>query len=224
MISLRGGSKSVGLPGGRTLTLLRSVSLDISPGEFVAISGRSGSGKTTLLQCLGLLDNFDAGTYVVDGFGIASLSDRSQSALRGRRFGFIFQQFHLLPRRSAIANVMAPAQHGTLAELRSSRDRASVLLESVGLADRASSLPSQLSGGEQQRVAIARSLIRDPLYVLADEPTGSLDPETGEQVLGLLIALCRRQSRALILVSHDEAVSSHADRRLRLRDGEIEYI
>lgn len=222
MLTLRGGSKTVELAGGKTLTLLRSVSLDVSPGEIVAISGRSGSGKTTLLQCLGLLDDFDQGTYVVDGINIDELSDRTQSELRGRRFGFIFQQFHLLARRSAIANVMAPAQHGTLAELRSSKARALDLLESVGLAERASSLPSQLSGGEQQRVAIARSLIRDPLYVLADEPTGSLDPDTGEQVLRLLIGICRRQGRALLLVSHDEAVSSRADRRLRLVHGEIE--
>jgi len=221
LISLRGGRKAIRLPSGDSLTLLASVSLDLHPGEVVAIGGRSGSGKTTLLQCLGLLDEFDAGTYLVDGIEVATLSDNGQSTLRGRTFGFVFQQFHLLERRSALANVIAPAQHGTWAELRSARGRALELLHRVELADRTASPPAQLSGGEQQRVAIARSLIRDPRYVLADEPTGSLDPHTGEEVLRLLIDLCRGQSKALLLVTHDEAVLSCADRRLQLRDGQV---
>lgn len=221
MISLRCGSKAVRLANGDSLTLLRSASLDVHPGEIVAIGGRSGSGKTTLLQCLGLLDDFDAGTYLVDGTDVATLSDKGQSALRGRTFGFVFQQFHLLERRSALTNVMAPAQHGTWAELRNSRDRAFELLDRVGLADRTDSPPEQLSGGEQQRVAIARSLIRDPRYILADEPTGSLDPQTGEEVIRLLIDLCRTQGKALLLVTHDEAVSLRADRHFQLRAGEV---
>lgn len=221
LVSLCGGSKSVRLPNGTELKLLRSVSLQVQSGEVVAISGRSGSGKTTLLQCLGLLDTFDSGTYAVAEMDAGNLSDREQSKLRGRTFGFVFQQFHLLERRSAIANVMAPAQHGTLSELRAARSRAADLLERVGLTDRALSQPSQLSGGEQQRVAIARSLMREPRLIFADEPTGALDGETGEHVLDLIVGLCRERGASLVLVTHDDAVSARADRRMLLQSGEV---
>jgi putative ABC transport system ATP-binding protein len=220
-LSLQGGAKSVQLPNGQMLTLLKSVSLEVERGSILAITGRSGSGKSTLLHCLGLLDAFDRGRYLVDGIDTAGLGDMPQSALRGRAFGFVFQQFHLLERRTALANVVAPAHHGSRQQLRTSSKRAMELLESVGLAERAHSIPSQLSGGEQQRVAVARSLMREPAYLLADEPTGSLDPESGDQVLELLVALCRSQNRALVIVTHDDAVAARADRIVHLAFGAL---
>ncbi len=221
MLRLRAGRKRVVLPNGSSLQLLDSLSIDVEPGEILAILGRSGAGKSTLLHCLGLLDEFDSGEYEVDGARVDSLSEARRSALRGRTFGFVFQQFYLFEGRTALANVMAPAQHAPLPEFRQARRRAIDLLVQFGLADRLDSPPALLSAGEQQRVAIARALIRDPRYVLADEPTGSLDVETGASVLGVLVDACRERGRALVVVTHDEAIARLADRRLRLVDGSL---
>ena len=211
--------KSVRLPDGAPLTILADASLELRPSEVIAVSGRSGSGKSTLLHGLGLLDPFDAGEYEIDGAATAGLSDREASSLRGQTFGFVFQQFHLLERRSALQNVLAPLQHAGWSESRERRRWGEQLLEQVGLADRRESYPSQLSGGEQQRVAIARALIRDPHYVLADEPTGSLDEETGAAVLALLLELVRDRGCGLLMVTHDAQIARRADRRLDLRGG-----
>lgn len=224
MIELSRVTKTVVLPNGERLTVLADASLEINDGEVVAIVGRSGSGKTTLLNILGLLDPFDSGTYVVDGRLAAGLSDAEASRLRGQTFGFVFQQFHLLERRTALQNVMSPLQHATARDFKTGRAAAGELLELVGLADRVDSFPSQLSGGEQQRVAIARSLIRSPRYVLADEPTGSLDWTTGQKVWDLLVELVKARGGALVAVTHDEQLARRAKRRLLIAEGQVQPI
>ena len=222
MIRLCNGRKSVRLPSGGTLRILEDVSLEVTGGEVVAIVGRSGVGKSTMLYLLGLLDRLDDGIYEVEGRSTSRLSDREASALRGQVFGFVFQQYELLEHRTALQNVLAPLQHCGWGDLRNGRQRAEELLNEVGLGDRLMSVPSYLSGGEQQRVAIARALIRSPRYILADEPTGSLDPKTAEEVLQSLIALARGHSCGLLIVSHDTIVASRADRTLRLVDGRLQ--
>ena len=221
MIELRHVAKSAVLPGGTRLEILRDVNLRLLQGEVIAILGRSGSGKSTLLNLIGLLDEPDDGSYTVDGVEVASVGDRERSALRGRTFGFVFQQFHLLDGRSAIDNVAAPLTHAPMREYAGGSKRAAALLDAVGLSERLGSRPSQLSGGEQQRVAIARALVRTPRVVLADEPTGSLDTSSGDAVLALLLSLAREAGSALVLVTHDEEIARRADRRLRLVDGEL---
>lgn len=221
MLELSSASKSFVLPGGGNLRILKGTSLSIQPGESVAIQGRSGSGKSTLLHGLGLLDPFDAGSYFIDGVEAIGLTDREASRIRGKTFGFVFQQYYLFDRRSALANVMAPAQHAPPDEYRSAKYIARELLHQVGLDDRADSLPSQLSGGEQQRVAMARGLVRSPTYLFADEPTGSLDPVNADTILDLLFEVCRARGCALIVVTHDDAVAKRANRRLVLVDGEL---
>jgi putative ABC transport system ATP-binding protein len=221
VIELGHVSKSVVLPGGSHLSILRDINLRLERGEVVAILGRSGSGKSTLLNLIGLLDEPDSGSYTVDGIEVGSIGDRERSALRGRTFGFVFQQFHLLEGRSAIENVAAPLAHASMREYAGGDKRAAALLDAVGLNERLRSKPSQLSGGEQQRVAIARALVRHPRVVLADEPTGSLDTTSGDAVLALLLSLARDAGSALVLVTHDEEIASRADRRLRLVEGEL---
>jgi len=224
MIVMEGIAKRVVLPNGQPLEILTDVSLSVAAGESVAILGRSGSGKSTLLNLLGLLDMSDAGRYTVDGRDVAELSDRDASRLRGNTFGFVFQQFHLLEGRSAAANVSGPLQHAELAAFGSRHRLAGELLDRVGLSGRAKSLPSQLSGGEQQRVAIARSLIRNPRCLLADEPTGSLDLETASTILDLLRQVVADQRCALVIVTHDPAVANRADRRLLLESGRLQEL
>jgi putative ABC transport system ATP-binding protein len=221
VISAHGVEKRVALPNGTPLQILRDLDLEVGAGEVVAIVGRSGAGKTTLLDILGLIDPFDSGSYVVDETSVEAMGDRDRAGLRARTFGFIFQQFHLLERRTAIENVSAPLAHASTREYLERRPRAIALLEAVGLSDRLESLPSQLSGGEQQRVAIARALVRSPKVLLADEPTGSLDTGTGQVVLEILLKLARDARTTLILATHDEAVSRVADRRLRLESGKL---
>jgi putative ABC transport system ATP-binding protein len=178
-------SRSVRLPDDSVLPILTGVTLAVAEGEHVAIVGRSGSGKSTLLNILGLLDTPTHGTYTVDGADAGSLSARQRGRMRGRTFGFVFQQFNLLPRRTATENVAAPLLYARGAEFWQRTSRALAALEVVGLAHRAQSLPERLSGGEQQRVAIARALVRSPRVLLADEPTGSLDVDTGAAVMDL---------------------------------------
>lgn len=218
-MSLNDVTKSFTLPTGDRLDILRGIDLTIEPGEVTAIVGRSGSGKSTLLNVLGMLDTPTSGTYICDGADVARMRDNRRSRFRGEFLGFIFQQFHLLDRRTALENVAEPLLFASRKELAGRFDRAADVLEKVGLKDRAHSMPHLLSGGEQQRVAIARALVRNPRVVLADEPTGSLDEATGERVLELLFEMVRQEGAALILVTHDPAVARRADRILTLSDG-----
>ena len=198
---------------------LRDVSLRIEAGDFLAIVGPSGSGKSTMLGLLGCLDLPSSGTIRVGGQDVAALDDASRSALRGSAIGFVFQQFHLIPHLSALANVeTALLYRGMKPSER--RDRARAALDNVGLGPRVGHRPVQLSGGEQQRVALARALVTDPLMVLADEPTGALDTANAANVLSIFESL-QSPERAVVLVTHDLGVADRAHRKVSMRDGEI---
>ncbi|MGY1718804.1 ABC transporter ATP-binding protein [Blastococcus sp. SYSU DS0552] len=221
LLSLRGVSREVGLPDGTVLPILTGVDLDVAPGEHVSIVGRSGSGKSTLLNILGLLDAPTAGSYLLDGEPTDHLRARRRSRLRGEVFGFVFQQFNLLPRRTAVENVAAPLLYARGREFLRRRRTAVEMLDRVGLGARADQVPERLSGGEQQRVAIARALVRAPRVVLADEPTGALDVETGAQVMDLLARATAENGAALVTITHDLSVAALADRRFRLDGGRL---
>jgi putative ABC transport system ATP-binding protein len=206
---------------GTEVHALRGVSLTVRAGERLAIVGPSGSGKSTLLHLLGALDRPTTGSVRFAGRDVATMSDAELAALRNRDIGFVFQQFHLLSRTSALGNVALPLVYRGVA--RSERlARAREALDAVGLAARADHRPSQLSGGEQQRVAIARALVSEPRLVLADEPTGNLDTATGREVLNLLRRLNADRGVALVVITHDPEVAALAPRHIRLRDGLIE--
>ena len=204
--------------GTMTTDVLKGVSFRVRKGEFVAIMGPSGSGKSTLLNVLGLLDQPDSGSYLIDGIDYARTDDETRSAARSRMIGFVFQQFHLLDRASALRNVTLPLLYSETS--RDGTTRAERALEAVGLAHRKNYLPSELSGGEQQRVAIARALINDPPLILADEATGNLDAASGEEILHILRTLVGG-GRTVVLITHDENVANHADRILRFSDGRM---
>jgi putative ABC transport system ATP-binding protein len=218
LLTARGIGKTYPSGQGRVVAVA-GVDLDIAPGEFVGITGPSGSGKSTLLYLLGTLERPDSGELRVAGRDVGRLSPKDLADLRRRSVGFVFQQFHLLPTLTALENVMVPllpyARRGTLEE------RARSLLREVGLEDRLHHLPGQLSGGEQQRVAIARSLVGQPALILADEPTGNLDSATGEQVVTLLLDVVKRHQTTLIVATHDAELAGMAARRLRMRDGRV---
>jgi putative ABC transport system ATP-binding protein len=201
------------------VTALDGVSLSIFPGEFVGVAGPSGSGKSTLLHLLAGLDTPTEGAVHLDGTDTGSLSERGRARLRLETVGIVFQHFHLLPSLSARANVALPLVERGVGK-RARHQRASDLLEEVGLGDRLGHKPGELSGGEQQRVAIARALATDPALLIADEPTGELDSTTGETVLDLLSATA--SDRAVVVASHDETVLRKTDRVIRLRDGRLE--
>lgn len=204
--------------GPLSIAAVFDLDLDVDAGEFVVIQGRSGSGKTTLLQLLGGLDQQTSGTLAFEGRELRGLNDRQLTALRLHAFGFIFQQFNLIPTLNAGENVevaLLPARLTSSAR----QERAMALLEQLGLSDRARHLPSQLSGGEQQRVAIARALANRPRVLLADEPTGNLDSRTGEEIGGLLRRLWLEQRQTIVLVTHDRAVAALAPRVLVMHDG-----
>jgi putative ABC transport system ATP-binding protein len=219
LIELAAVTKTFVLPSSERIEVLQGIDLTVEPGSVTAIVGRSGSGKSTLLNLLGLLDTPTTGAYRLDGTDVARLGDGARSRLRGQTLGFVFQQFHLLDRRTALENVAEPLLFGSRAERRGRMRRAAELLEQVGLAHRAHSMPHLMSGGEQQRVAIARALARHPRIVLADEPTGALDVATGDRVLDLLIERVQAEEVALILVTHDPAVAARAGRVLTLDAG-----
>jgi putative ABC transport system ATP-binding protein len=206
--------------GGRDVHAVRAVDLTIVSGEFVAIAGPSGSGKTTLLQLLGALDRPTSGEIFFEGRDIARIRDGELGKLRLHSFGFVFQQFNLIPTLTAAQNVeIALAPSGMRSEHR--RTRVARLLDDVGLADRADHVPGQLSGGEQQRVAIARALANEPHVLLADEPTGNLDSTTGTEILNLLVSLSRDGGRTVVVVTHDADIAGRAERVLRMHDGRL---
>jgi len=206
--------------GTRTLQVLREINLALRPGEAVAVLGRSGTGKSTLLNLLGLLDRPTGGEIRIQGEPTDGLTEHARTRLRGRALGFVFQHFHLLHELTALENVALGGAVGLGGSLRgTNRARAEELLAAVGLDARATHRPGQLSGGEQQRVAIARALMCRPAVLLCDEPTGNLDPETGQQVLDVFWHVMREQNMAMILVTHEPEVGRKADRVLRLQDG-----
>ncbi|MCA0146905.1 ABC transporter ATP-binding protein [Blastococcus sp. LR1] len=221
LLSLSGISREVGLPDGSLLPILTGVDLEVAAGEHISIVGRSGSGKSTLLNILGLLDTPTAGEYLLDGEPTDHLRARRRSRLRGEVFGFVFQQFNLLPRRTAVENVAAPLLYARGRDFLRRRRTAAEMLDRVGLGARADHVPERLSGGEQQRVAIARALVRSPRVVLADEPTGALDVETGAQVMQLLAQATAENGAALITITHDLSVAALASRRYRLDGGRL---
>ena len=217
-VSLTAVSKTYRSGIGESVTAVDAVTLEIPPGQSLAITGRSGSGKSTLLHLIGAMDVPDEGQIKIDGTDIARLRNSERAALR-RRIGFVFQRFHLLPALTALDNVLAP-----VLPYRTDFDkvaRARELLGAVGLADRVKHLPSQLSGGEQQRVAIARALINHPGIVLADEPTGNLDTHTGAEIVAVLDRLRTQRGLTLLVATHDASIASSCDRTLVLSDGRI---
>jgi putative ABC transport system ATP-binding protein len=215
ILTLRGVGRDY--PGG--VTALREVDLDIRRGELVAIVGPSGSGKTTMLNVMGTLDRPSAGDVVVDGFEVAGLSDRELSALRATRIGFVFQQFHLAPGVSALDNVADGLLYAGVG-LRERRERAEEALWRVGLGHRLSHRPHELSGGEKQRTAIARAVVREPALLLADEPTGALDSHLGEGVMRVLLDL-NAAGTAIVVITHEHVVASHLSRQVSVLDGQI---
>jgi putative ABC transport system ATP-binding protein len=214
------GVRRVFRQGDRLVEALAGIDLGVAQGEFLALEGASGSGKTTLLQLLGGLDQPSAGQVSYDGNDLGALGDRELTGLRLRSFGYVFQQFNLIPTLTALENVEAAlAPHGvTTADL---RRRSEALLSEVGLADRGSHLPGQLSGGEQQRVAIARALVGEPKVILADEPTGNLDSKTGGEIVDLLFRLASERLATVVVATHDTALAQRAPRRVAMRDGVV---
>lgn len=199
---------------------LRGVNVSIDTGEFVAIMGPSGSGKSTLMNMIGCLDTPTTGRYALDGIEVASLNDNELSAVRARKLGFVFQQYMLLPRQTALANVEMPLVYRGIAGAERRR-RAEVALEIVGMGNRMDHRPNELSGGQQQRVAIARALAGSPSVILADEPTGALDTQTSEEIMFTLRQLNREQNLTIIIVTHEADVANYADRIVTIRDGVI---
>lgn len=216
MITARNINKSYG-----TLQVLRDISLEVNPGEVVSIVGASGAGKTTLLQILGTLDRPDSGSLLYGDVDVATLKEKELAAFRNKNIGFVFQAHHLLPEFTAEENVMIPALIGG-AESDKSRQRARELLDLMGLADRATHKPAALSGGEAQRVAVARALMNEPMVVLADEPSGNLDSEHARQLHELFFSLRKQLGQTFVIVTHNDDLAAMADRRITIKDGKNE--
>ena len=219
VIQIRDLTKVYKLGGGNDVHALRGVSLDIFPGEMVAIMGPSGSGKSTLMNMIGCLDSPSGGQYFLDGLLVSDLVDDELAEVRNRKIGFIFQKYNLLARANAVENVELPLRYSDDPSNRT--ERAKAMLELVGLGDRMDHKPNELSGGQQQRVAVARALVNDPAIILADEPTGNLDSGSGQEVLELLLKLNREKGTTIVVVTHDQGVASKAQRTIRLFDGKI---
>jgi len=223
MIEIENVTK-VYLMGEVEVRALRGVSLRVEQGEWVAIMGPSGSGKSTLMHLIGCLDTPTSGVYRLDGVEVSGLSDNRLAAVRNHQIGFVFQTFNLLPRTSALKQVMLPMQYtrdGQRVPLSERVRRARETLEMVGLGDRMDHQPTELSGGQQQRVAIARALVNDPPIIMADEPTGNLDSKAGAEVMDILHRLHREKGITVVMVTHDDEIGAQAERIVRLRDGMV---
>jgi putative ABC transport system ATP-binding protein len=206
--------------GSTSIYALRDANLRVEDGEITAIQGPSGSGKTTLLSLVGILDRPTSGTITIDGADVWSVSDRKRSSLRARTIGFVFQCYNLIPELAAWKNVALPLRYSGI-RLKTRRERAIAALTAVGLEDRIHHLPSQLSGGEEQRVAIARSMVVHPRLLLADEPTGNLDTQTGEQIMEYILSLRENEHTMIMLVTHDPEVAAQCPRKLQMLDGQL---
>ncbi len=205
--------------GEQQVQALAGVSLGVEPGEYVAIMGPSGSGKSTLMNLIGCLDTPTAGSYVLNGKEVARMTDDELAAIRNKEIGFVFQTFNLLPRTSAIQQVELPLVYGGVSK-KERRDRAVAALKAVGLSDRMNHTPNEMSGGQRQRVAVARALINNPSILLADEPTGNLDSQTGAEIMALFDELNGR-GNTIVLVTHEEDIAARARRIVRLKDGKV---
>lgn len=221
LVELRGITRSVVLPDDSDLHILRGIDLNVEAGERVSIVGRSGTGKSTLLNIIGMLDTPDSGSYTIDGRDAIRLGEGRRARMRGDTFGFVFQQFNIFNARTALENVEVPLLYSSGAMFWTRRSLCAKMLDRVGLGDRLDSYPSQMSGGEQQRIAIARALVRKPKVILADEPTGALDPDTGRAVMELLEEVSRENNAALIVITHDLNVAARSDRVLSLSEGRL---
>jgi putative ABC transport system ATP-binding protein/lipoprotein-releasing system ATP-binding protein len=213
-LSARGLQRSFRI-GGNRIQVLRGIDLDLAPGESVFLCGASGAGKTTLLYTIAGLETPEAGTVEFEGRSLYGLSGNALARLRNERMGFVFQSYFLLPELTALENVLLPSMIGG----KNTESRAKDLLDRVGLKDRMDHLPAELSGGEQQRVAIARSLVNDPSILFADEPTGNLDSKNGEIIIALLLDLAKADGRTLAVVTHDDRLAARGDRLVRIVDG-----
>ena len=224
LVCLRDVTRTVTLPDGDDLHILRGVNLDVAQGEHVSIVGRSGTGKSTMLNIIGLLDVPTSGSYELDGVDTTRLGEGRRARMRGEDFGFVFQQFNIFSARTAAENVEVPLLYAPGPQLLRRRSIAVDMLERVGLGERADSYPGEMSGGEQQRIAIARALVRRPRVILADEPTGALDQDTGHVVMALLEEVARESNAALIVITHDMAVAARAQRAYELYDGTLHEV
>lgn len=206
--------------GAEIIHAIKSVTLNINKGEFVALMGPSGSGKSTLMNILGCLDTPTKGEYILNGINVSHMTDNDLAEVRNTEIGFVFQTFNLLPRNSALDNVALPLVYAGISKQKRN-ERAKKALENVGLGNRTDHRPNELSGGQRQRVAVARALINDPSIILADEPTGNLDTKTSIEIMGLLEDI-HSKGNTIILVTHEEDIAMHAHRIVRMRDGLVE--
>lgn len=208
--------------GENSVSALRGVSLDIDAGEFVTVTGASGSGKSTLMHILGCLDKVTSGRYLLNGKDVSDLSREELANIRNKQIGFVFQGFNLLPRTTATENVEVPLLYSRpLLSAAQRREKALKALDLMGLSDRADHHPNQLSGGQQQRVAIARALVNEPALILADEPTGNLDTQTGQEVMRTLVELREKSGITIVLITHEQEIASYGTRIVSIRDGLI---
>jgi lipoprotein-releasing system ATP-binding protein len=219
MIEVKNLTKTF-VKNGSTIEVLRGINIEIVGGESLAILGTSGAGKTTFLQILGILDQPTSGDVLFDGIKVSQLNDRKRAEFRNRTIGFVFQFHHLLPEFTCLENTMMPALVGGIRR-REAQMRAEITLTEVGLGDRLSHKPGELSGGEQQRVAVARAMLMEPEILLADEPTGNLDTETGKKIEDLLLNLCKTKRSTLVVVTHNTALAQRMTRVTGLKDGEL---
>lgn len=221
LIEMKEIKKSFNIGKENELEILYGINLQVNAGEFVSIVGQSGSGKSTLMNIIGLLDRQTTGLYSLNGVDIKSLNDVELSSYRSKKIGFVFQNFNLIPRSNALKNVELPMLYAKVSR-KEREERAKILLEAVDMKERMSHAPSELSGGQKQRVAIARAMANDPDIILADEPTGALDSETGRQVMDLFHKLNEEEKRTIVVITHNLELAEEADRIYRMKDGMLE--